>query len=287
MLNKHSYILKFILLKRKGRNENVMQKFCSTCSGRRNTTLPKTMTFPASSSIFANSSPWSRFSHASTQIRKNSLYEIDVAGTSLSFAFTFSTIAALRIFLASSTETPFPTTESPAIGGSGAWVKRSRSPATVALLMPLSFSLSFSPTGRERNSGSLVGEEWYTARRRRNRRKKPLSPAEDSGEARRLAGGGGGAIARSNVAADDGVVLEPSKRRFVKSFRSAIEECVKFFFFFFFLSLYLERDIWKRGGPPAERSEVSKALWDFGGRFLSYKYRSKVWGRFFCLKKYF
>lgn len=49
--------------------------------------------------------------------------------------------------------------------------------------MDLNFSLSFSPTGRDRNSGSLVGAAWLNPLFCwRKRRKKPVF--ENSGEVR-------------------------------------------------------------------------------------------------------
>jgi len=204
----------------------------STCSGRRKTAFPKTMTFPDSSKIFANSTPWSWFSHASTQIRKNSEYWTELSATFLSFAFTFSICAALRIFRAFSTDIPLSAW--PAIG------------AATPLLMPLSASRSFSPIGKEKNSGSRTGLEWYTARRRNEtRRRKPLSSELSCG----MIGGtiGGDAALETMARWNDVVVLKLSKQRLAKSFWNAMDESCECFLYFYyciylFLSLFWEKE---------------------------------------------
>lgn len=210
-----------------GKRENF-----STCSGRRNTTFPKTMTFPDSSNILANSTPWSSFSEPSAQIRTNSEYEIEVFGISLSFALSFSIWASLRIFLASLTDIP----KTELAEGSGFFVG-GLSPSSLrwspVMLMDLSFSRSLSPTGRVRNSGSL-GAEWLRALRWRNRRKNPFSA--ESGEVMYsrwkfvfdVFGGTRGwsegeEIGECSRVTDGDVTLPPSNRRFASVFRSAIE----------------------------------------------------------------
>lgn len=149
---------------------------CNTCSGWRNTIFPKTMTFPAWSSILANSTPCSSFPHSSTQIWINSEYEIELFGISLSLAFSFSTWATLKSFFTSWTETP-NCSGSPATGPvAGGGASPSRWSRSSVMLMPLSFSLSLSPTGRDRNS-----DNWFMDFRWKNRRKKLFSADFDEG----------------------------------------------------------------------------------------------------------
>lgn len=150
-----------------------------TCSGRRKTMLPKTMTFPDSSNDLANSTPWLSFSQLSIQKRTNSLYEIEFFWVSLSFNFNFSICDSLNSFLASSTVKPYnePPVVSIAVSVFGSWSdgarpsSRRRSPA---MLIFLSFSLIFSPTGAQRKCGKLKAD-WLMARRWRILWKKPLS----------------------------------------------------------------------------------------------------------------
>lgn len=143
---------------------------------------------------------------------------------SLSFAFTFSICEALRIFLASSTVISLPVTVPGADNGRKLRSPRLKwSPVPVTLLIPLSFSLSFSPTGSDRKSGSFAVSEWCTDLRGRNRRKTPR--LMESGEERYsrwklvLV-----MFGETMVCWRDGVVLTPSKRRFVKSFLRAIDK---------------------------------------------------------------
>lgn len=131
--------------------------------------FPRTITLPDSSNILENSAPWSLFEQTSAQIWKNSEYGIEFSGIFLSVLFSLSICDTFSSFLASSTD--IPSRES-LIGGSGGFSPSSRRRSPLPF-KPLSFSFSLSPTGTERNSGSLAS--WFNARRWRTRRKKPLS----------------------------------------------------------------------------------------------------------------
>lgn len=207
------------------------EEFC-TCSGRRNTTFPKTMTFPDSSNILANSTPWSSFSKPSAQIRTKSEYEIELFGISLSFALSLSIWASLRIFLASLTVTPYIESAERSCSFFGGLSPSSLRWSPV-MLMALSFSRSLSPTGRDRNSGSLVAD-WFRSLRWRNRRKNPfLAESGDVMYSRWKfvfeAFGGtrdwseGEEIGECSRVTDGELTLQPSNRRFASVFRSAIE----------------------------------------------------------------
>lgn len=205
-----------------------------TCSGRRNTMFPRTMTLPDKSSILAYSAPWSSFSQFSTQIRTNSLSEIELCGISLSFSFSFSTWESLRIFLASSTDNLRKFSETAGSGAGG--LRSSRRMRPPGMLMPLSLSRRFSPNCKEKKSGSLVADS-SRAFRWRNLLKKPLS--EESDDVRYslwklvLAAFGGTTRARGE-GEDNGdccsvkegdVTLLLSKRRLTNILRSPIDYC--------------------------------------------------------------
>ena len=204
-------------LKRTGKSDD-------TCSGRRNTMFPRTMTLPDSSNILANSAPWSLFEQTSTQIWMNSEYGIEFFGICLSVHFSFSTCDTFSSFLASSTD--IPSRES-LIAGAGGLSPSSRRRSPVPF-KPLSFSLSLSPTGTERNSGSLAS--WFNARRWRKRRKNPLSEESRKWswkfvltalEGTRFWNEGEEMGECSRVPAGDGVLVM-LRRRFASVLRSAI-----------------------------------------------------------------
>lgn len=161
-------------------NKSWNLKHCiCTWSGRRNTTPPKTMTFPDSSNALANSTPISRSPHTSPQIRTNSPCEIVLAGIFLSLSLIFSANTNLSTLFASAA--PTRNRSSSAGVGIGVLSPSKRRRWSPVRFMDLSFSRSFSPEGSVRNEGRELGEEWLLmARRWRKRRKKPA--VAESGE---------------------------------------------------------------------------------------------------------
>lgn len=129
--------------------------------------FPRTITVPDSSSIFAKLSPWPGSEQPSTQISTYSEYGIQLLRASLSIDFTLSNCANLSNFRASSADNP--STASDFISGGRSPSSRSLS---LAMSIPRSFSISFSPTGRDRASGALIAA-WNIALLWRSRRRIP------------------------------------------------------------------------------------------------------------------
>lgn len=114
----------YFFLKKKHENKREMRMSISGVAGNRaEYLLPSEKNgVPQNDDIFrviqdlCELNTFSRFSHASTQLPKNSEYGNELSETFIRFAFTFSICDALRIFLASLTDIPLPNTVSPMIG---------------------------------------------------------------------------------------------------------------------------------------------------------------------------
>lgn len=177
------------------------------------------MTLPDSSNIFAKSKLCSLLQQNSSQIWTNSEYEIEFIGNSRSLNFIFSNCEIFSIFLASFTVIfPIVSAGSNAVAVDGAGgARRSNLILSPVTFIDFNFSLNFSPTGIDKNSGSLA--TWLISLLWRNRRKK--SPLTESGgvagmwERSRTVRGGSGSIFR---------VLD---KRFAKIRRIAIDDFVQ------------------------------------------------------------